>query len=646
MMNVQKLKTLVVDDNLAFLESMKKTLESKNCEVVCLTDAHKALHHLISEHYHVVFLDCVLKDESGMQLGSRIRDILGDSVQIVMMSGIVSSKSLSSYIDLGFNFLSKPISDSEIEIIIRTMKEKYAFYGKYNNILIKLFQKNTSSVETLRFFSSLKKARHYEFFLYVGAALSSRESLKLTFTLNNRTQKIFLDEGDFIDYKFGNPKVYIEKLLSNNLIEPETAFKLKNKTEDECTEYLISSLSVSPDQILNVKYDRIIETFKSIHPAMEVSLNFQMAPKKEPSYSILSQSEYADIILLLLKQKFNSQMFSLFDKNLMERNFIFNTKLKKNDYLPELTSIIKELKSEIKLEALYKTYIKDKNTFCFYIFYILLKGGVFISSKKEDQSSYEYLYERYHNLEKFIKQTAKKDVFQIISGLYGQPLNAQKKKKIYINFVKYNHLDKMSGYNLSKEIREQINKTLVAFRNVYEEETNVTVKKNLQEKEKREILKGKMLLNEKQKKAEHCLMQGDYESVHSILQTVPKSKVDADLEWQMLFVWFDLKSKKPLDIKKQIFLSWQASIQKNKKKLVEHKLYYYIVGLNYIKRGEYNKALESFKVSKQLDYSFKPNYEEIQNCTLLLLKQKRNSSHFLRKLMKFKSQANVKKKTS
>ena len=645
-MKVQKLKTLVVDDNLAFLDSMKKTLESKNCEVVCLTDAHKALHHLIYEHYHVVFLDCVLQNKNGTWLGSRIRDILGDSVQIIMMSGVVSSKSLSSYIDLGFDFLSKPISDSEIEISIRKIKEKYAFYGKYNNILIKLFQKDISPVEILRFFSSLKTARHYEFFLYVGAALSSRESLKLTYTLNNKTQEIFLNEGHFIDYKSGNPKLYIEKLLSNNLIEPETAFKLKNKTEDECTEYLISSLSVSPNQILNVKYNWLIETFKSIHPGMEVPLNFQMVPKKKLSSSILSQNEYADIIFFLLKQKFNNQIFSLFDKNVMERYFIFDAKLDKNYYRPELTSIIKELKSEIKLEALYKTDTKDKNTFCFYLFYILLKGGVFISSRA-DQSSYEYLYERYQKLEKFIKQTAKKDFFQIVSDVYGKSLNDQKKKEIYINFLKVNHPDKMSSYNLSKKIIDQINKTLMVFKNVYEEETNTEVKSRLQKKEKEDILKSKILLSEKRKKVERFLIQGNYESAHSILRTVPKNKVDTDLEWQMLFVWFDLKSKKILlDITKKTFLSWQAFIQKNKKKLEEHKLYYYIVGLKYIKREEYEKALESFKISKKLDYSFRPNYEEIQNCTLLLLKQKQNSSSLISKLMQFKTKTNAKKKIS
>ena len=239
-MDIHKIKALIVDDDTRFVELFKKTLENKNCEVTVASDEIAALSFLINEHYHVVFLDCVLKGKNGMEFSARIKEVLGDSVQVIMMSGIVSSKSLSSYIDLGvFDFLSKPISESEIDINLRKIRERY-IYGKQNNILIKLFKENISEVEALKFLVLLKQADSYEFFLYLSAALATKESIKLEFTLNNKKRELFLNKGKFIDYKYRDPDLFIERLLSNGLIETETAMSIKNKTEEECVKYLIS----------------------------------------------------------------------------------------------------------------------------------------------------------------------------------------------------------------------------------------------------------------------------------------------------------------------------------------------------------------------------------------------------------------------
>ena len=636
-MDIQNIKALVVDDDTRFAELLKKTLESKNCEVTIVSDDLTALSCLINNHYHIVFLDCVLKDKNGMELNTRIKDILGDSVEIIMMSGIVSSKSLSAYMDLGvFDFLSKPISESEIDINLRKVRERY-LYGKQDNILIKLFKEKNSSIEALKYLVLLKQASNYEFFLYLSVALSTKDSLKLRFTLNNRTQEIVLNKGSFVDYKCRDADLFIERLLSNGLIETETALSMRNKTEKECVKYLISEFILSPDQIVSFKYDLFLETLKSIHPDSKIPINFEIMPPEKETSVILTQNEYADIVFLCLKQKFNNEVFPLFDENLMKRHLIFNKDGINKTYLPEFVSIIEELQSKMKLKTLYEKHIQDKNIFCFYILYILLKGDVFISDQEELNQN--YLYERYRKLENFINETDKTALFHVISGMdIYYLISTQEKKEIYNNFLKKNHPDIISKYNLSNKILNQVNQTIRAFKKVYDAETDLNVKRKLQQQKKEDDLATEVLMTENKKLMERYLVEKNYKSAGAIFETVPTEIVYKDLEWQLLAVWFYMKTERNRKKEKEL-LNLMSSVQKSKKELDRNKIYYYVVGLNYINRGSHSKALESFKFSKRLDYSFKPNYEEIKKCSLHNLKNAKRINPIFEKLLNLKKKA-------
>ena len=153
-MNDEQIKVLIVDDDPKFSEILKQNLENKNCFVKCVSDQQKALSLLINEVFHIAFIDCILHSGQGTNLIKDLREPLGHSVEIIMMSGVIPEKSLSSYIDLGIcNFLSKPISDKEIEENLNRVKEKI-IYGDNQNILTKLFNKENSDIQKLKFLVS------------------------------------------------------------------------------------------------------------------------------------------------------------------------------------------------------------------------------------------------------------------------------------------------------------------------------------------------------------------------------------------------------------------------------------------------------------------------------------------------------------
>ena len=437
-METTQLKVLLVDDDQRFLEVMKRSLEDKNCLVKCASNQNTALSLLVNEIFHVAFIDCVLNAGDGTALIRKTKQMIGSSVEIIMMSGIVPEKSLSRYIDLGVcNFLSKPISDKEVEINLNQIREKY-IYGKKGNILLKLFSKNNSDIQNLKFLISLKRAKDCEFFFYLGNALSSNESLSLQFQFNNKRHKIICDKRAIVNYECDSSEMFLNKLLSNDFITHQEIIQLKGQSQEECVSFLLKNCVLSSGQISDIKYDMLIEALKEIKPGIEISLNVNLASLDKESFLLLNQNEYSDLIFLFLKQKFSNQLFSLFDKSIMERHLIFKDNFLK--YSPEIKNLLTDLRSGMKLKGVYNKYSNDKNFFYSSLIYILLKGSVYLSESKES-IKYNHFFERYQSLERFINKIKKpKQLFLNLCALpEASSIAPNEIKSAYLNFIKHNH---------------------------------------------------------------------------------------------------------------------------------------------------------------------------------------------------------------
>ena len=492
-----KLKVLIVDDDPRFLEVMKSSLESKNCLVQCATEEKKALSLLSNDIFHAVFIDCVLASGEGTKLIQDIKSAIGSSVEIIMMSGIVSEKSLSSYIDLGVcDFLSKPISDKEIEKNLNKIREKY-IYGHKQNILTKLFKSNNSEIQNLKFLISLKKAKDYEFFLYLNSALSSKESLIIEFKFNNMSHKIMCDKQTIINYECDSSKIFLNRLLSKNLISAQEIGQLKGHSQEECINILLEKCILSSGQILDIKYDMLIETLKEICPGIDISLNVNLVSSHNFSFLLFNKDEYADLIFLFLKQKFNNQLFSLFDENTMNKSLIF--KDRSLNYLPEIEGFIEDLKSGMKLKGIYNKYMNDKNSFCSYLFYVLLKGNVYLSEDTTNLKYYRF-YERYQSLYKFINKIKKPEhLFLHLSGLpKTSEIETIKIKEAYLHFIKCNHPDSIP-FDLPKDLSDLINKILGKVKLCYDLCCDPALKIQERQKMKQKNVEKEILLTEKKK---------------------------------------------------------------------------------------------------------------------------------------------------
>ena len=153
-MNQDQVKVLLVDDDANFLKVTKQTLEDKGCIVKTAKTSLQAISIILNEIVHLVLVDCVLLSDSGTSLVQKIRDAVGQSVEIILISGIISSRSLEECINKNScSFLKKPLSAMDIDRSLNKVKNEI-LQGVNDNILVKYFGESTSKGYLLKYLFS------------------------------------------------------------------------------------------------------------------------------------------------------------------------------------------------------------------------------------------------------------------------------------------------------------------------------------------------------------------------------------------------------------------------------------------------------------------------------------------------------------
>lgn len=92
-------KILIVDDEEDFLFSMRDILISAGYEVIVADTGMKALRLVEKENLDVVLTDIVMPDLSGFQLARRIRQLKGDNLPIITITGYPLREDVEGLLD-------------------------------------------------------------------------------------------------------------------------------------------------------------------------------------------------------------------------------------------------------------------------------------------------------------------------------------------------------------------------------------------------------------------------------------------------------------------------------------------------------------------------------------------------------------------
>ena len=113
-------KILVVDDEIAMVNTLKMSLESDNYKVVEAYTGDGAIRKANSEAPDLILLDIMLRDMNGYEICNKIRkDPLTSSIPVIMLTGM-GETGRAAGLELGANdYVTKPFDLNELKTKIR-----------------------------------------------------------------------------------------------------------------------------------------------------------------------------------------------------------------------------------------------------------------------------------------------------------------------------------------------------------------------------------------------------------------------------------------------------------------------------------------------------------------------------------------------
>jgi K+-sensing histidine kinase KdpD len=139
---------LVVDDDLDFLEIIKRILENKGYQVDTAPSADQAVSRLKERFYNVAILDISLPDADGTELLPSILEIHQDIIAI-MLTGYASKQNAIKSLNRGaFAYLEKPLDPSNLLSVIDRGLEKQRLVIE-NRQLMEELEKHNRVTNTL-----------------------------------------------------------------------------------------------------------------------------------------------------------------------------------------------------------------------------------------------------------------------------------------------------------------------------------------------------------------------------------------------------------------------------------------------------------------------------------------------------------------
>jgi DNA-binding NtrC family response regulator len=119
----RKIKILIADDEIKFLNSLAKRLELRGFEVTKAENGGEALDCATRSRFDLAMIDLKMPGANGKQVLELLKET-NDYVEVIIMTGHGSAEAAAECMKLGaFSYLPKPY---ELEKIIETLRQAYA----------------------------------------------------------------------------------------------------------------------------------------------------------------------------------------------------------------------------------------------------------------------------------------------------------------------------------------------------------------------------------------------------------------------------------------------------------------------------------------------------------------------------------------
>lgn len=192
-------KILIVEDEVNIASFIKRGLQECGYDVTAAYDGEEAWQLIKQERYDLFMLDIIMPKIDGLQLCRMIRQNLGYSIPILMVTALGTTDDIVSGLDAGADdYISKPFSFAELQARIRALLRRREG-AKVNQVLQcgdltldQVSRRATRNGETIDL--TVKEYRLLEYFMNnQGIALSRLQLLREVWDKNFDTNTNIVD---------------------------------------------------------------------------------------------------------------------------------------------------------------------------------------------------------------------------------------------------------------------------------------------------------------------------------------------------------------------------------------------------------------------------------------------------------------------
>lgn len=192
-------KILIVEDEVNIASFIKRGLQECGYEITAAYDGEEAWQLIKQERYDLFMLDIIMPKIDGLQLCKMIRQNLGYSIPILMVTALGTTDDIVSGLDAGADdYISKPFSFAELQARIRALLRRREG-AKVNQVLQcgdltldQVSRRATRNGETIDL--TVKEYRLLEYFMNnQGIALSRLQLLREVWDKNFDTNTNIVD---------------------------------------------------------------------------------------------------------------------------------------------------------------------------------------------------------------------------------------------------------------------------------------------------------------------------------------------------------------------------------------------------------------------------------------------------------------------
>ncbi len=274
-------KILIVDDDRSIGESLGKALLKKGFEPVVCGKANDALEKLKLAEYKAIFLDCMLPQLSGVELGAKISQENLSEAPIYLMSGIYKDK---RYIreavakSHATDFITKPFNLEEIFKLISKNSGDAVEHSRPP--LFRIFSSpDATSEDILRAIDTTDSVHGFELPIIYSFLLDAKVTGRLQVQeAGGDNYLISFLNGKIVNVETNHKQSFLGVLLIEKgyCTKEQVEATLAEKSQKRLGQRLMEANVISPHSILEVMADQLVIRLSKTVWDTSVSANFTM----------------------------------------------------------------------------------------------------------------------------------------------------------------------------------------------------------------------------------------------------------------------------------------------------------------------------------------------------------------------------------